>query len=51
MSGAMSGPYYQRIRREVDFFQHAYRNRLALMIKGPTGCGKMRLVEAMAAKV
>ena len=35
----------------MEVFEHAYRNRLALMIKGPTGCGKTRFVEAMAAKV
>ena len=32
-------------------FQHAYRHQLALMLKGPTGCGKSRFVEAMAADV
>ena len=46
----MSVPYYRPIQREVEVFEHAYRNRLALMIKGPTGCGKTRFVEAMAAK-
>ena len=51
LSGAMSVPYYRPIQREVEVFEHAYRNQLALMIKGPTGCGKTRFVEAMAAKV
>ncbi len=46
----MSVPYYRPIQREVEVFEHACRNRLALMIKGPTGCGKTRFVEAMAAK-
>ena len=46
----MSVPYYRPIQREVEVFEHAYRNQLALMIKGPTGCGKTRFVEAMAAK-
>ena len=46
----MNAPYYRPIQREVEVFEHAYRNRLALMIKGPTGCGKTRFVEAMAAK-
>ena len=44
-------PYYRPILREVEVFDHAYRNQLALMIKGPTGCGKSRFVEAMAATV
>lgn len=47
----MSTPYYRPIQREVEVFQHAYRNQLALMLKGPTGCGKSRFVEAMAAAV
>ena len=47
----MSVPYYRPIQREVEVFEHAYRNQLPLMIKGPTGCGKTRFVEAMAAKV
>ena len=43
----MSTPYYRPIHREVEVFHHAYRNQ-ALMLKGPTGCGKSRFVEAMA---
>ena len=45
----MTAPYYRPIHHEVEVFQHAYRNQLALMLKGPTGCGKSRFVEAMAA--
>jgi nitric oxide reductase NorQ protein len=41
-------PYYRPIRHEVEVFRHAYRNQLPLMLKGPTGCGKSRYVEAMA---
>jgi hypothetical protein len=47
----MTRPYYRPIHHEVEVFQHAYRNQLALMLKGPTGCGKSRFVEAMAADV
>jgi nitric oxide reductase NorQ protein len=47
----MQAPYYRPIHREVEVFHHAYRNQLALMLKGPTGCGKSRFVEAMAAAV
>ena len=47
----MNVPYYRPVQREVEVFEHAYRNRLALMIKGPTGCGKTRFVESMAVKV
>lgn len=48
-NGPPTGPYYRPIQHEVEVFQHAYRNQLALMLKGPTGCGKSRFVEAMAA--
>ncbi len=42
-------PYYRPVGNEADIFGHAFRNRLPLMLKGPTGCGKSRFVEAMAA--
>lgn len=41
-------PFYKPIDDEEHIFQLAYRNRLPLMLKGPTGCGKSRFVEAMA---
>jgi len=47
----VSKPYYRFIAHEAEVFQHAYKNRLPLMLKGPTGCGKSRFVEAMAAEL
>jgi nitric oxide reductase NorQ protein len=41
-------PYYQAVGNEEAIFKAAYRQGLALMLKGPTGCGKTRFVEAMA---
>ena len=41
-------PYYQAIGKEIDVFEHAYKNRLPLLLKGPTGTGKTRFVEYMA---
>ncbi|MGZ4564760.1 MAG: AAA family ATPase [Mycobacterium sp.] len=41
-------PYYKAIGGEEAIFQAAYRQGLALVLKGPTGCGKTRFVEAMA---
>ncbi len=41
-------PYYQAIGNEEAVFKAAYRQGLALLLKGPTGCGKTRFVEAMA---
>jgi nitric oxide reductase NorQ protein len=41
-------PYYVAIGSEEAIFKAAYRQGLALVLKGPTGCGKTRFVEAMA---
>ena len=46
-----SEPYYQAQSNEVALYEAAYRNRLPVMIKGPTGCGKSRFVEYMAWKL
>ena len=44
-------PFYQSAGDEVVVFQHAWKNRLPLLIKGPTGCGKTRFVAHMAARL
>jgi len=44
-------PYYQPQGKEVQLYEAAYRNRLPVMVKGPTGCGKSRFVEYMAWKL
>jgi nitric oxide reductase NorQ protein len=41
-------PYYVPVGNEEQVFRAAYRQGLALLLKGPTGCGKTRFVEAMA---
>jgi nitric oxide reductase NorQ protein len=41
-------PYYVPIGNEEQIFRAAYRQDLSLLLKGPTGCGKTRFVEAMA---
>ena len=41
-------PYYDEVRGEIDLFQTAARSRMAVMLKGPTGCGKTRFVRHMA---
>ena len=43
-----SRPFYQAIGNEEAVFKAAYRQGLSLLLKGPTGCGKTRFVEAMA---
>ncbi|AKK27010.1 CbbQ/NirQ/NorQ/GpvN family protein [Mycobacterium sp. EPa45] len=41
-------PYYRAVGNEEAVFKAAYRQGLSLVLKGPTGCGKTRFVEAMA---
>ncbi|MCC0029244.1 MAG: CbbQ/NirQ/NorQ/GpvN family protein [Brucellaceae bacterium] len=49
--GASPLPQYVAVGDECDVFEHAYRNRLPLLLKGPTGCGKTRFVAHMAARL
>ncbi|MHB1359016.1 MAG: AAA family ATPase [Rhodocyclaceae bacterium] len=44
-------PFYQAAGDEVAVFEHAWQNKLPLLIKGPTGCGKTRFVAHMAARL
>jgi nitric oxide reductase NorQ protein len=41
-------PFYRPVGDEVAVFEAAYRNRLPVMLKGPTGCGKTRFIEYVA---
>ena len=41
-------PYYVPVADEERIFKAAYRQGLSILLKGPTGCGKTRFVEAMA---
>jgi nitric oxide reductase NorQ protein len=41
-------PYYLPVDKEVELFEAAYRAKLPVMLKGPTGCGKTRFIEYMA---
>jgi len=41
-------PYYLPVGNEVELFEAAYKSKLPVMLKGPTGCGKTRFVENMA---
>lgn len=45
---AGEGPWYLAQGNEVQVFEQAHAQRLAVMLKGPTGCGKTRFVEHMA---
>lgn len=41
-------PFYRPSGNEVMLYEQAYRHRMPLILKGPTGCGKTRFVEHMA---
>jgi nitric oxide reductase NorQ protein len=41
-------PYYRVVGDEISLYEAAYRTRMPVMLKGPTGCGKTRFVEHMA---
>jgi nitric oxide reductase NorQ protein len=41
-------PYYQPLADEIEIFEAAARDRLPILLKGPTGCGKTRFVRHMA---
>lgn len=41
-------PFYAASGDEERIFKAAYKARLPVLLKGPTGCGKTRFVEAMA---
>jgi nitric oxide reductase NorQ protein len=41
-------PYYVPVANEEQVFRSAFEQGLSILLKGPTGCGKTRFVEAMA---
>ncbi len=41
-------PFYKVTDKEELVFRHAYKNRLPILLKGPTGTGKTRFVDYMA---
>jgi nitric oxide reductase NorQ protein len=44
-------PYYLEVGDEISLFEAAYAQRVPVLLKGPTGCGKTRFVEYMAYKL
>lgn len=44
-------PSYTPSGNECALFEHAWRKRLPVLLKGPTGCGKTRFVAHMAARL
>ena len=50
-AAAAASPFYLPQGRECELFEVAFRERLPLLLKGPTGCGKTRFVAHMAARL
>jgi len=48
LAQAVEEPYYLPSGDEVSIFEQCHARDLAVMLKGPTGCGKTRFVEYMA---
>jgi nitric oxide reductase NorQ protein len=51
LNGADVTHPYIPVGDEVEIFSAAWRSGLPVMLKGPTGCGKTRLVEHMAKRL
>jgi nitric oxide reductase NorQ protein len=45
---AARAPFYRPLADEIEIFEAAARDRLPILLKGPTGCGKTRFVRHMA---
>ncbi|MER6813440.1 AAA family ATPase [Spirillospora sp. NPDC000708] len=45
---APEAPFYRAVGDEEEVFRAAARGGLPVLLKGPTGCGKTRFVQAMA---
>ena len=44
-------PFYIPISDEIEIFEAAYRSKIPILFKGPTGVGKTRFVEYMSYKL
>ena len=44
-------PFYLPVTDEVNLFESAYKHKIPVLLKGPTGCGKTRFVEYMSYKL
>src|SRR5438093_172759 len=44
-------PFYLPVKDEIELFVAAYKEKIPVLLKGPTGCGKTRFIEYMAFKL
>lgn len=51
LNGVKITPYYKPIHKEIEVFEHSYKQKLPFLLKGPTGTGKSRFIEHMAHKL
>jgi nitric oxide reductase NorQ protein len=40
-------PFYLPLKNEIELFEAAYNEKIPVLLKGPTGCGKTRFLENM----
>ena len=45
---SLEEPFYLPVRDEIQLFEAAYVQKIPVLLKGPTGCGKTRFLEYMA---
>ncbi len=45
---SLEEPFYLPVNDEVQLFEAAYSQKLPVLLKGPTGCGKTRFLQYMA---
>ena len=44
-------PFYIPVEDEIELFEAAYAEKVPVLLKGPTGCGKTRFVEYMSYRI
>ncbi len=44
-------PYYLALGNEIALFEAAFKDRIPVLLKGPTGCGKTRFMQYMSWKL
>ncbi len=44
-------PFYYPVSKEMEVFEQCYKNKIPILLKGPTGTGKSRFVEFMTCKL
>lgn len=47
----VSAPYYHPVSKEMEVFEQCYKNKIPVLLKGPTGSGKSRFIEFMTSQL